>query len=250
MTNFNQSLIDYIHLIPEDITLEQGGKYLKEIRKQVKCILPTPDRGGSAQAEQPTCKESLQVQPSEIPDNDYFPAFSRWWSEYIGKVKVEIGFEAGWNARSPKPVSGYAGGDSETHLSAPSDAGSRSPDGRVMGVLPTPAPPYQPGDWAYMIESGYISSPAEHAFDQFIEKASNAHTIDIHMRADGKDFYCQGDFLKYAKKSRPFLAQPLRESVNHDLIEEIMSIIDGNMTTDAANAILGRFELRRRSSDD
>lgn len=58
--------------------------------------------------------------------------------------RVKICIEAYEATKTEQPVSSYAGGVSEIHTREPSDSTSCAPDGRVMDVLPTPAPTLQP----------------------------------------------------------------------------------------------------------
>lgn len=59
-------------------------------------------------------------------------------------TRVKICIEAYEATKTEQPVSSYAGGVSEIHTREPSDSTSCAPDGRVMDVLPTPAPTQQP----------------------------------------------------------------------------------------------------------
>ena len=55
-------------------------------------------------------------------------------------------------------------------------------------------------EYMYTLSSGSMTGLSLQSFDDFLSKANNAHTIDIKMRADGREYTFQADFLKYIKK--------------------------------------------------
>lgn len=51
----------------------------------------------------------------------------------------------------------------------------------------------------WTLSSEHMSELSIQTLQAFLAMASNAHTIDIHMRADGRDYKFQADVLKYMK---------------------------------------------------
>lgn len=51
----------------------------------------------------------------------------------------------------------------------------------------------------WTLSSEHMTGQSIKTLQAFLAMASNAHTIDIHMRADGRDYKFQADVLKYMK---------------------------------------------------
>lgn len=54
-------------------------------------------------------------------------------------------------------------------------------------------------EYIWTLNSEHMSELSIQSFQQFLSMANNAHTIDITMRADAKNYSFQADFLKYVK---------------------------------------------------